>query len=253
MAHNIFTNSFLSKTQNLINKSSDKALEWFYEGKDNWNSADVLSSEAYPNCESVILAKKDSGDDFQLNNAIKIFEALPITPYLASDPRFWTYLSLVTFRGYLADFRDPKKYLSYSRNSEKDARLYILSHYFCSSSVADLLRNDISLLWWVAHLTVSDDDRDKYRLTREVFTTLDYTRNLLPGTQGRAKAFRHAVLEFVVDNPGMFKTSKEGKVRLIMRRLNTKAGYNLIAALSKNEIKALISDLSQEIIDYQDR
>jgi muconolactone delta-isomerase len=88
---------------------------------------------------------------------------------------------------------------------------------------------------------------------------LDYTRHLLPGSQGRNPAFRHAVLEFVVENPELFKAkreggtgSREGKVRFIMRRLNTFAGYQLFPFFNKQEIKELIADMRDEILQYKD-
>jgi hypothetical protein len=137
---------------------------------------------------------------------------------------------------------------------------YLSAHYFCAgSSVKDLLLNDISLLWWGAHLTVQKDTEKPYRLTEEVFSMLDYTRHLLPGTQGRSPAFRHAVLEFVVENPELFKAkreggtgSREGKVRFIMRRLNTFAGYQLFPFFNKDEIKEVIAGMREEILHYND-
>ena len=49
---------------------------------------------------------------------------------------------------------------------------------------------------------------------------LDYTRHLLPGTQGRSNSFRHALLEFVIKNDKLFLKYKETKVRYLMRKVN---------------------------------
>lgn len=241
MAQNIFTSSFLACTTNLVRKKDSKTMERLLNpGKSFHAIGDVLRAGEYPDCSSVKLNFKDTDKDFQLKNAILLYEALPMTPYQASDPRLWTYLTLVTFREYMNSLRPI--------SSETDNPFeYLLRHYFCSSSVKDLLLNDISLLWWSAHLTVSDSHVHKYHLSQEVFTMLDYTRHLLPGTQGRAKQFRHAVLEFAIENQDLFKSHKQAKIRLIMRRLNTRAGFQLFPVFSKQDIKALIMDLRPEI------
>ena len=241
MPQNIFTSSFLARTTNLVRKNNAKAIESLIDANSKFEAGEIIPAADYPDCSSIKLALKDSGKDFQFKNAVSLYEAMPMTPYLASDPRLWTYLSLVTFRGYMNSLRP-------FSSETKNLPQYILTHYFCvSSSVKDLLLNDISLLWWTTHLTVSEVSADKYRLTREVFTMVDYTRHLLPGVQGGSKQFRHAVLEVVVENKDLFKTHKEAKVRLIMRRLNTRAGFQLFPVFSKEDIKVSIMHLRPEI------
>lgn len=241
MPQKIFTSGYLSRTSSLIRKNNSKAIASLADTSIKLDPADIISAVEYPDCTSIQLSLKDEGKEFQFKNAVLLYEALPITPFLASDPRFWTYLSLITFRDYMSSLRP------FSAETKNVAQ-YILTHYFCiSSSVKDLLLNDISLLWWITHLTVSVELQDKYSLTREVFTMLDYTRHLLPGTQGRSKQFRHAVLETVVENQHLFKDYKAAKIRLIMRRLNTQAGFQLFPVLSKEEIKASIMRLRPEI------
>ncbi len=241
MPQNIFTSSFLARTTNLVRKGNTKIIGALIDADSKYEASDIIQAAEYPDCSTIKLNFKDAGKDFQFKNAILLYESLPMTPYLASDPRLWTYLALVTFRDYMKSLRPlaPE-----TRNLSQ----YILTHYFCvSSSVKDLLLNDISLLWWVTHLTVSDTSEDKYRLTQEVFSMLDYTRHLLPGTQGRSKQLRHAVLEVVVENKELFKTHKEAKIRLIMRRLNTQAGFQLFPVFSKDDIKGAIMQLRPDI------
>src|SRR5258708_31900106 len=55
---------------------------------------------------------------------------------------------------------------------------------------ASLMNNDISRLWWVVFLTKIKNAKDPYVLTKEVFSMLDYTTHLLPGTQGRNETIR---------------------------------------------------------------
>ena len=244
MPQNIFTSSFLARTTNLVRKNNTKAIESLIDANSKFEAGDIIHAAEYPDCSTIKLTLKDAGNDFQriqFNNAVSLYEAMPMTPYLASDPRLWTYLSLVAFRDYMNSLRP-------FSSETKNLSQYILTHYFCVSSAAtDLLRNDISMLWWITHLTVSEVSADKYFLTREVFTMQDYTRHLLVNVQGRSEQFRHAVLEVVVENKDLFKTQKEAKIRLIMRRLNTQAGFQLFPVFSKEDIKAAIIQLRPEI------
>lgn len=247
MAQKIFKEGFINSLARQLRKGEKHAVSLVKKIPLNFTDSDTFVVDQYPDLSKVNLISSDQGKDFQFKSAILLHEALPITPYQASDPALWSYLALVTFRPYMAALR------SEIPDEDAAAGRYLVTHYFCAgSSVKDLLLNDISLLWWAAHLTVQKECQDPYRLTKEVFKMLDYTRHLLPGTQGRSPAFRHAVLEFVVENPELFKSKREGKVRLIMRRLNMFAGYQLFPIFSKDEVKSSIQSLREEIVNYQE-
>ena len=128
---------------------------------------------------------------------------------------------------------------------------YIIKHWFVLNPGGIALKqNDLYLFWWGPYITYDETRKDPYELTKELFSMLDYTRHLLPATQGQNRHLTHAVLEYVIENPGLFKQFKEAKVRLIMRRLNRIAGYRVLIALDKTEIKNVIhsfeSDISRE-------
>ena len=78
---------------------------------------------------------------------------------------------------------------------------------------------------------------------------LDYTRTILTGTQGRNRIFTHALLEFVVENPELFKSQKEAKVRFLMRKSNFLGGYKILPALSKAELKNIFNEQEQQLKD----
>jgi hypothetical protein len=245
MPQQIFKESYIGKISKQLRAGDSKTVALVKRAPLLFDTADVVTVEDYPDLSSVSLLDEDQAQDWQLRNSVALYQALPITPFQASDPCLWSFLTLVTFRAYMEKLRSDVP------DDDKAAGRYLLAHYFCpGSSVKDLLLNDISLLWWAAYLTVQPDEKDPYTLTKEVFKMLDYTRHLLPGTQGRSPAFRHAVLEFVVENPDLFKNYREGKVRLIMRRLNMLAGYQLFPIFEKSEIKQYIEPLRAEIQNY---
>lgn len=247
MPQRIFKESYIGKISKQLRDGDSKTVALVKRAPLLFDAADVITVEEYPDLSSVTLLDEDQAQDWQLRNSVALHQALTITPFQASDPGLWSFLALVTFRPYMEKLR------SDIPDGDEAAGRYLLTHYFCpGSSVKDLLLNDISLLWWAAYLTVQPEKKDPYLLTREVFDMLDYTRHLLPGVQGRSPAFRHALLEFVVENPNLFNACRQGKVRLIMRRLNTLAGYQLFPMFEKSEIKQYIESLRAEVQDYKD-
>lgn len=189
----------------------------------------------------------DSNGFHDFENSKILFEALKqMNPTQATDYRIWTYLTHATFWEYMAK-RSPVK-----DQPERERPAYILTHWFVNGiNTMDLMRNNISSLWWCAYLTYDETRNDPYELTREVFTMLDYTRNLLPSTQGRNKNFTHALLEFVIENKEIFSKFKESKVRFLMRKSNFISGYKLMLNLSKDEIKNIFESYKNEVINIK--
>lgn len=212
--------------------SSDTGVDNYLNNGIQITDNDLLVNQKLLVSVPKLFVPKDR-EDFEYQNAILIYEAYKMmSPVEATDVRLWTYLTHITFWDYMKARRPVQ-----SQPSDKRIE-YIIEHWFVDKiSTAKLLRNDISLLWWVAYLTYDKDRRDPYELTREVFTMLDYTRHLLPGTQGRNRIFVKALLEYVIENKELFTAHKEGKVRFLMRQTNYIAGYRVLPNLSKNETK----------------
>ena len=163
-----------------------------------------------------------------------------MTPVQASDARFWIYLSHFDFNEYMRlRFPLPEK----NKRSE-----YIMEHWYLNGiSPNTLIRQGISRLWWGAYTTYDSTRENPYELTEELFSMLDYTRTLTTGTQGRNRNFTHAILEFVIENPELFESNKEAKVRFIMRKMNYAGGYNILTSLSKDKIKKILGQYKKEI------
>lgn len=247
----IFKEDFVTRLRDQLKKGNRETIERFRQIPFPYEESDTVTVSNYQELKGLKLLDKNSGgDSYEFHNSIAIYEKLTISPYEASNPGLWSYLTLVTFRDYTA-LRSPFPEGKMEEGDLEWVGKFLARHYLCDgAAVSALLLNDISLLWWVAHLTVQKDkeNRDeRYRLTRELFSMLDYTRHLLPGTQGRSEALRHAVLEFVVENPDLFEKSKAEKVRFVMRRLNSMAGYQLFPFYSKAEIKDYIRTLEPEL------
>lgn len=200
----------------------------------------IPNIEIRVNSPKLIYPKR--GNLYNFENSKNIFEAYKtLNPTQATDIRLWTYLSHVTYWRYMRIRRPVEK------QPKKGRVNYILTHWFIQRvNARNLLRHDISLLWWVPYLTYDKKQKDPYVLTKEAFSMLDYTRHLLSGVQGRNKIFAHALLEYVIENKTLFKNYKEARVRFLMRKVNFLAGYKVFPALSKNEIKRIFEQYRPE-------
>ena len=242
MSQTIFKTEYIANQMLGIGRGAHEYLTPYLNDGVKYGRKDTLLNPQIPSVDSVNLVMPDQSPDFEFRNSAALYEALPITPLMATDSRLWTFLTHVTFSKYMSKRRSVEQQTVSTRGR------YVIRHWFVEHvGSKSLLLNDISMLWWIAHLTADPDHKDKYRRTREVFTMLDYTRHLLSGTQGRNEGIRHGVLEFVIENKQLFSAFKAEKVRFIMRKLNFVAGYRVFSALSKEEIKSLIDEFKEQI------
>jgi len=136
---------------------------------------------------------------------------------------------------------------SLSIKDKQSIARFMLQHWFVYPlNAKNLLRNDISSMWWRVYLTYDPDRKDPYELTKELFSMQDYTRHF-QGSLSRNKTYIHAILEFVLNNKEIFSKFKEGKIRLLMRRSNQVAGYRCFSGLDKKDIMSQFSDLRKEL------
>jgi len=210
-----------------------------------YSANDVLENRNIVVPDNIKMIMPEKGDNHDFENARTIHEAYKkMTRTEASDTRIWTYLSHVTFWGYM------KKRCPAGTWPEEDKKKkkYILEHWFLNGlSSRTLTRQNIAMLWWGAHLTYDPQRKNPYELTEELFSMLDYTRTLLSLVQGRNNNFTRALLEYVIENKKLFEKAKESKIRLLTKKLNYRGGYTLMPTLSKPEIKKILDLYKNDI------
>ena len=240
---NLFRSTYVEKLKsNLKNNNGEAYLSSTFRHDEKEVLENTTISTEYP---ELIMPEANNNHDFE--NAKIIFDTYKeMTPVQATDVRIWTYLTHVTYWEYMQKRRPVHEQQEQKRVS------YILQHWFIENlNSSNLMRNDISLLWWAAYLTYDQDRENPYELTEELFSMLDYTRHLLPGTQGRSRNFVQALLEFVIENKDIFKNYKESKVRFLMRKANYVSGYKNFPAIPKGTIKAIFRQYINEIEKVQ--
>ena len=242
MSHqNLFLSRYINELTDKV--KSNNCTNVYISGQVSYSTNDVHFNPLINPPDKIDFLMPDSNGNYDFENSQKLFMAYKnMNAVQATDSRIWAYLSHVTFWDYMRRRYPVEQQFEFNRSS------YILQHWFIESvNVKNLLRHGISLLWWCAYLTYDETRTDPFILTKELFSDLDYTRTLVPSTQGRSRNFLHGVLEYVVSNPEIFSKYKEAKVRFIMRKLNYKAGYRILSVLSKDEIMRLINTFRKEI------
>jgi len=236
----IFISSFINK---LINKINNGSLdEYFKDTFEFPKDAVIISPKIVLNDVDLDLIDPDENkNDFV--NAKKIFLSYKgLTPVQATDVRMWTYLSHVTFWGYM------KKRWPLEKKNVLELKNNILSHWFIENlNAKSISRHGIAYLWWGAYLTYDETKNDPFLLTKEFFSYLEYTRSLFEISLGKNKNFMHSFLEFVIDNNDIFKENKENRIRFLMKKVNFLAGYKLITTLSREEVKNILSEYKEEL------
>lgn len=243
MAQTIFKTACISRMRPSIKKN----IKSYLKGDWKIEKDDILSKKGLKEIDDKKVHFLDYEGPGKLShdceNAIMLFEYWKdMDPTQATDIRLWTYLCHGPFMNYLRKRRPVDK----EPDTKKEG--YILDHWFVQNPGPGALKtNDLFLFWWGPYITYDKDRKDPYQLTKELFSMLDYTRHLLPGTQGRNRELTHAVLEYVIENPDLFLKFKEAKIRLIMRKLNLLAGYRTLISLNKQEIKNEIDFFKDDI------
>ena len=232
MPQKIFTSEFVHRSiKNLAGNNPNLSL--YYQDIFDYKEKDVLINNSIDTFNIKLLPPTAEKENFNLENASAIYDALNLTPVEATDVRLWTYLAHVPFWSYMK-----KRFPIEKVPIEKRAK-YILNHWFINGlNPRNVSRHGVALLWWSAHLTY--DPEKGYELTKELFSAVDYTNLIVTGTLGRSRNFRMALLEFVVENKPLFLNNRE-TLRRLMRKLNYISGYRILIHLPKEELKKIFA------------
>jgi len=174
--------------------------------------------------------REEHEDD--LENAIRLYEALPEIPLnLASDERFWAYLTHVTCWDYMT-----KRWSPTTQGIVKER--YFLAH----GSDRGALRNGIARLWWMAQATYDPDRADPFELTRILLLSEDVAQQTLERSLSRARRVTTAFLEGL-------REATEGKPprgrshRRALEEINRMGAVRLLEAVPSDEIRAVVREI----------
>jgi len=221
----IFTQSYTAKLYRNLNKSD--SLPLYQEEKFPYE-------EIFPRGETGIFLDENfdlNPDKSDLDNSIALYQSLELDETQASDNRLWTYLTHVRFWNYM------KK--RWSIEGIEDPYGRIKDRYFLNNvNIESLSRNGISRLWWYAHLTVDNNRKDHYELTRILLNRQEIAVGILERRLGSISCVRKGILEYLRDNPNVM--NNEDKTRELIKFLNLVGGVKNLSMLKLNEIRRIL-------------
>lgn len=231
----IFKTKYVQKLKTELNEEFYKSNEFVYDKKQVY---------LFPNIDQTfgLVDKLDINDDCK--TAIAIYEAFEnLEPIQASDERLWVYLAHVDLYPYMI-----KRWDAVQNRTAKDAKDYILKHWFLKSSAqGNLMRHGISGLWWSVFLSVDKEREDKYELTRVLFKNQTFRTR----TFGNYRLVRHkeaaiGLLEFCLDNENSF-SNFEKEHQVLTEHLNRIGGVKPISYYDRHFFKSELAKVSDSI------
>lgn len=234
----LFTNAYLVELKDAVKNSKSLPL---YSASSFPIKEECVWEHPIVTIDDDIKLLEPEGKDktqFEFENGKILFEKIHgLKPDYATDPRIWSCLSHTVFWNYMQK-RSP---VPSSPKTNEQLVNHVLTHWFVENSSAnDLMRNEISKLWWIIYLTFDNKRRDPYELSRLAFRDLDQTRTIYSGYQGKNKKMISSILDFEKDNPKLFEPGRELKYRELMKKLNYYGSYKILSSMSDIQMRQLL-------------
>ncbi len=185
------------------------------------------------------LASKLDPNDL-LGSAIALYEAYRYPPVVVSDLNLWAFLS------HVAHFDFVKKIVGEIPNGEKGKDFVVDKFVF--NRKKGFMDMPLPNLYWSVQLTVCEELEDPYAYTRLLYSLGKARRYLLRSTVFRIKEAMFGILDFVNDNPDVFRTHCNSRVAYIVRILNDIGAYKKLSFLERDFFYNFLESRKEEII-----
>lgn len=166
------------------------------------------------------ICEKMYGDvSHEFDDAVTLYNALRDVPeVMAADPTFWISLSHTIFFPFL------KKRWGNGKNLQKN----VLNHWFFQNG---MVRHGLGGLWWTVRLTVENEAKDPYRLTKVAFWNYSFRTTFMgPSIFFRVTNARTGILKFLADHEEL-RSGMENKGLFISHYFNRLGATKQLAAL----------------------
>lgn len=215
-------------TTNISNGNYMKDKSWLI---DYLTESSLISLGIFvTNIELTPPINKSTDTDF-INSKI-IYEALKnISIDLATDNRFWCYLTHVTFWEYMTK-RWPLKELEERKLVTRITDRYLMKN----SGDKALLRNQISRLWWMAHSTYDSSLEDPYIYTEFLLNNSDLQVGLMERNFSKNSDITRNVIKAIMQYSDEYSYLNNTKLRILLKELNGLGGVKVLDLLDYDEI-----------------
>ena len=187
-----------------------------------------------------LLEKLDYTDD--LISAKVLYEAYPnMSPLLASNDCFWTYLTHVDLFQYI-QARWPKVL-----RGEADKN-YTESHWFQGGN--SFQQTSLSGLWWSVYGTIDESrgNERKYEITDFFFSNINY-REFVGTTLFRHKEAIIGIMEFLMEHPDIANSYAKWRIRFIMKYFNQLGAVKVLSYFKRDFFKAELEKKKETLLN----
>lgn len=185
----------------------------------------------------------------EADNAIEVFSDIgPVNRVVASDPRLWSYLALVTHRKYMMQ--------RWGWNTEEDFPGAVRRRWLMQKPTARLLvRHGIARLWWIPNLTFDEDllhplshqTGDPFAYSTWILQSENRRQYLFEGLIGRTPSIRWAAMKALSNAPESIPARYVAQE--LAKKINLEAGFRNLQALSESSLDSLVEDLLSEVVE----
>jgi hypothetical protein len=209
----------------------------YYSTNTNKEILELINTDEVELDSTLIVSDLSQKSKDDLPNAIRLYEKyvdLPLS--LASDEKFWTFLTHTSFWGYMRQ-RWPIE------EAEGNTIEFIKTRYFFNTKNKTFYRNGLSRLWWYTYLTYDSTKEDPYYYTRLMLRNQEIANLLIETTNlARNQVALKAILEIIVKIDELEEDSKIEKIknkrefiRGLIKYVNLIGGVTIWDILSESE------------------
>ena len=207
--------------------------------------------------EAVFGGRTESQDntEFDIDNAINLYEAMRINRVQAADKRLWAYLCHDPYFNFIKkrytpqksfQYYDINKYYEYDGQEQKTIKNYIETRFFTGTDNRTLGRNGISFYWWATELTHSPWDRydgidkrdDQYYYTKYVVNNPDIWASIFERITGQEPSIIFNLLDVIIEND-----LKRNQYRELVKKIRSDLHIFQYSMLASGKIKKRINHL----------
>jgi|TARA_B100002003_G_C14127193_1_gene542150 hypothetical protein len=191
-----------------------------------------------------------------LDNAIKLYEAMRLNRVQANEPRLWAYLCHGPYYEFVRNRYSPNidfvnydlaNFYNETSEIQNTMKNYVKTRFF-TSGIRDIRRNGIAGLWWACDLTyapweknseIEKEGKDAYHYTKMILERPDLYFSTFERIYGREIPLIFYLLDFINDN-----NLGRNEYQSLIMKLNTNLAFSVFSIQSPKEIKNNIDMLA---------
>ncbi|WP_283154144.1 DUF6339 family protein [Guptibacillus hwajinpoensis] len=196
-------------------------------------------------------ANKAEADLLNTKMVYELYKDIPLD--LATDERFWAYLTHIVYPEYIKD-----RWINQDRE-EQEIVSAIQEHYFFKTDNVQgdrqLVRNGISRLWWYGHITYDETRLNKFELTEYLLQIIDFIQQFTERSYSRNPEVVKNILSILKDDLNFNPKGNNGRYtyRKIFRDLNLIGGVKVIDFMDREDLRDIIYNSMGKEIVYTDK